>query len=95
MIDFIIRYQYREDALDCLEEAFRAGHAAGDATCLHHCHNLWSSFHNKPYKDAIVTVTQEVDNNMAYLHSLNVISNAFESHYQGAAPEEALYVITN
>jgi hypothetical protein len=75
-----------------LEEAFRAGHAAGDATCLHHCHNLWSSFHNKPYKDAIVTVTQEVDNNMAYLHSLNVIANAFENHYQGVAPEEALYV---
>lgn len=83
---------YKEDARSSLDEAFRAGHAAGDATCLHHCHNLWSSFHSRSYTDAIVTVTKEVDSNMAYLHSLNVIVNAFESHSHGSPPEETLHV---
>lgn len=83
---------FRKDALGSLEEAFRAGHSAGDATCLHYCHNLWSNFHNKPYMDAIVTVTKEVDNNMAYLHSINVIANAFDYHYQRMPTEEVLYV---
>ncbi|ODN02139.1 Anaphase-promoting complex subunit 5 [Orchesella cincta] len=84
---------YKKDTLLCLEEAFRAGHSAADATCLHYCHNMWSSLQNKPYTDAIVTVTKEVDNNMAYLHSLNVISNAFDYHYQRQPPEEVLYTL--
>lgn len=83
---------FRKDALLCLEEAFRAGHGAADSTCLHYCHNMWSCLHNKPYTDAIVTVTKEVDNNMAYLHSLNVIANAFDYHYQRQPSEEVLYV---
>ncbi|XP_035704573.1 uncharacterized protein LOC110844850 isoform X2 [Folsomia candida] len=82
---------YKDDALSSLNEAFRSGHAAGDATCLHHCHNLWSCFHSKAYTDAIVTVTKEVDNNMAYLHSLNVIVNAFDVHSRGIAPDEVLH----
>lgn len=89
---FILSTVNRKDTIICLEEAFRAGHGAADATCLHYCHNLWSSLRNKPYTDAIVTVTKEVDNNMAYLHSLNVIANAFDYHYQRQPPEEVLYV---
>jgi hypothetical protein len=91
---FYSQLGYMEDAFSSLDEAFRAGHAAGDATCLHHCHNLWSSFHGKAYTDAIVTVTKEVDNNMAYLHSLNVIVNAFDVHTRGVAPDEVLHVCT-
>jgi hypothetical protein len=83
---------YKNDALSSLNEAFRAGHSAGDATCLHHCHNLWASFHSKAYTDAIVTVTKEVDNNMAYLHSLNVIVNAFDVYSHGISPDEVLHV---
>lgn len=83
---------YQDDAMSSLAEAFRAGHAAADAACLRYCHNLWCSFHSIPYTDAIVTVTKEVDNNMAYLHSVNVIANAFYVQSQGTPAEELIHV---
>ncbi|CAG7827061.1 unnamed protein product [Allacma fusca] len=84
---------FEKDSMLFLEEAFQAGHSAADATCLHYCHNLWSTFLEKPYTEAIVTVTKEVDKHMAYLHSLNVLANAYEYQFQGLPPEEIIYAI--
>jgi hypothetical protein len=79
-----------------LEEAFQAGHSAYDIMCLHYCHNLWSSIHNRAYKDVVYRpkAIKEAEKNKAYLHSFNVIASTYERHSKGAGPTDVFHVRT-
>jgi len=83
---------YSEDSWSSLEEGFRAGHVANDATCLHYCHHLWSSFHKKPFSDAITQDCSDLDVNMAYLLALNAIGNTYNGFGETIPPEDVISV---
>jgi len=69
----------------------QSGHSAGDATCLHYCLNLWSTFHDLTYLEVISG--KETDKSMLDLHSRNLATSSIDAHTLGASPKQVLEIL--